>query len=51
MFELVIFTEGTITLNEAWNLDRDDRDMIIETFEELAKARNPKGNNMKQEQM
>ena len=52
MFEIVIYTEGSITLNEAWNMDMEDRQLVVSTFEEYLNAKNPKGkNNMKQELM
>ena len=52
VFDLVIYTEGTITLAEAWSIDSEDRTMIMESFEEFMKAKNPGSKNeMKQEQM
>lgn len=52
VFDLVIYTEGTITLAEAWSIDSEDRAMIMESFEEFMKAKNPGSKNeMKQEQM
>jgi hypothetical protein len=52
VFDLVIYTEGSITLAEAWSIDSHDRKMIMDSFEELMKAKNPGSKNeMKQEQM
>ena len=52
VFEIVIFTEGSITLDEAWNMDQEDRELAVATFEEFLSAKNPKGKNqMKQENM
>lgn len=49
---MVIFTEGSITLADAWNMDAEDRVLMVETFEEFVNAKNPSGKNqMKQEQM
>ena len=52
MFDLVIYTEGSITLAEAWSLDSQDRSMVMSSFEEYLKAKNPGSKNeMKQEEM
>ena len=52
MFDTVIYTEGSISLEDSWNLDGEDRAILMESFEEYVKAKSPKGNNsMKQEQM
>ena len=48
----MIYTEGSISLEDSWNLDAEDRTILMDTFEEYLNAKNPKGkNNMKQEQM
>ena len=39
---MVIYTEGSLDLEEAWNLDREDREIFLETFQEFMKAKNPK---------
>lgn len=52
MFELVIFSEGSVRMEDAWGIDSEDRLLLIETFEEYVAAKNPGGKNqMKQEQM
>ena len=52
VFEIVIFTEGSVRLEDAWNLDNEDQEILIETFEEYVNAKNPKGKGtIKQEQM
>lgn len=52
MFDLVIYTEGSITLAEAWSMDTQDRTVAMASFEEFIKAKNPGSKNqMKQEEM
>lgn len=52
VYDLVIYTEGSITLAEAWSIDSDTRRGVMDSFEEFIKAKNPGGKNeMKQEQM
>ena len=52
VFDLVIYTEGSITLAEAWSIDREDRVIAMASFEEFMKAKNPGSKNqMKQEEM
>jgi hypothetical protein len=39
-------------LAEAWELDREDRELLAQTFEEYVNAKNPtKNNQMKQENL
>lgn len=52
MFDLVIYTEGSITLAEAWSMDTQDRMVAMASFEDFIKAKNPGSKNqMKQEEM
>ena len=52
VFDLVIYTEGSISLAEAWSMDTQDRLVAMASFEELMKAKNPGSKNqMKQEEM
>lgn len=52
VYDLVIYTEGSITLAEAWSIDWESRKGIMDSFEEFMKAKNPSSKNeMKQEQM
>ncbi len=52
VFDLVIYTEGSITLAEAWSIDTQDRITAMASFEEFIKAKNPGSKNqMKQEEM
>lgn len=49
---MVIYTEGSISLEEAWNLDNEDREIFLEAFQDYMKAKNPKAKGkMTQEQM
>ena len=49
---MVIYTEGSLDLEEAWNMDNEDREIFLETFQEFMKAKNPKAKGkMSQEQM
>ena len=41
MFDTVIYTEGSISLEDSWNLDGEDRAILMESFEEYVKAKNP----------
>ena len=52
VYDLVIYTEGSITVSEAWAMDFADRQIVMNSFEEFVKAKNPGSKNeMKQEQM
>ena len=52
VYDLVIYTEGSVSIAEAWSMDGDDRQVVMNSFEELMKAKNPGSKNeMKQEQM
>lgn len=52
VYDLVIYTEGSITISEAWGIDSGDREIVLSSFEEFVKAKNPNSKNeMKQEQM
>ena len=52
MFDLVVFTEGTFSLEESYNMDSEDRQIAMDSFEEYVKAKYPGNkNNMKQEQL
>lgn len=49
---MVIYTEGSISLEEAWNLDNEDREIFLEAFQDYVKAKNPNAKGqMTQEQM
>lgn len=48
----MIYTEGSISLEDSWNLDAEDRTILMESFEEFVKAKNPNAKGkMTQEQM
>ena len=52
VYDLVIYTEGSVGIAEAWSIDSDDRQLLMDSFEEFMKAKNPGSKNeMKQEQM
>ena len=35
----MIYTEGSISLEDSWNLDAEDRTILMESFEEFVKER------------
>ena len=49
---MVIYTEGSLDLEEAWNMDSEDREIFLEAFQDYVKAKNPNAKGqMTQEQM
>ena len=49
---MVIYTEGSLNLEEGWNMDSEDREIFLDTFQDYVKAKNPNAKGkMTQEQM